>query len=260
MKKSYFIANWKMKLSPEESAELIDSIKKKIKKYQNQVEIIFCPSFVGLQPCAQALKKTQLSLGAQDVFWQDRGSFTGEVAPGDLVDLGCQYVILGHSERRKNLGETNEMVNKKLLTCLRYNLIPIVCIGETLEDRQEGKEILAIEKQVQECFKDLTGESSQEIIVCYEPPWAISDNLGAREITITDVEQITEVIAQNLTEVVSVDFLESNFHFIYGGSVDSSNLNNFFQIAKIEGGLVGAASLKAEEIVTMVQLLAQAKK
>lgn len=256
MKKFYFIANWKMKLSPEGSVELISETKKKLKKFQDQVEVIFCPSFLALSACAQALKGTKLHLGAQNVFWQDRGSCTGEVAPEDLVRVGCQYVILGHSERRKNLAETNEMVNKKLLACLRHKLIPIVCLGETLQERQEGKEALVLEKQVQECFKNIVLESDQQLIVCYEPVWAISDNLGAREITIDDVEQMTQMIIQNLSEVVSVDFLEKNFHFIYGGSVDSSNLNNFLLVDKIEGGLVGAASLKAEEIIAMVKILA----
>lgn len=256
MKPRYFIANWKMKLSPDASVKLLKALAPKVKKFGQKVELIFCPGFVALAGCTQAVKGTALKLGAQDVFWVDKGSFTGEVSPLDLQTIGCQYVILGHSERRKHLGETDAMVNKKIVACLKHGLTPIVCVGENWEQRQEGQATLTLEQQTRNCFQNIMLKNQQQLIICYEPVWAISDNLGERQISAADVEPMVEVIKQGLYEVLSVDQVESSCHFIYGGSVDSGSLNNFLQLDTIEGGLVGAASLEAEEVVAMVKILA----
>lgn len=249
MNKFLVIANWKMNLDLKASVKLAREIKNN-KKLFKKAKLILCPTFISIERVGQAIKNTNIGLGAQDVFWSDGGSFTGEVSALMLKKIGCHYVILGHSERRSYLGESDEMINKKLKNVLANNLTPIVCVGEDWEERKSGKQNQIIKKQLSLAFKNIPAPQiarsafggktkSQKVIIAYEPIWAIGTGKPIKPL---DAVKMHKFIRNYLAK--KYPSLTKNFVIIYGGSVDKNNILKFTKEAEIEGALVGGASQK----------------
>ena len=248
--KPIIIANWKCNPTTlKEAKRLFDSIKRGLKNIKN-AEVVICPPFVYL-PYFLNSKSYILNpkIGAQDCFWEEKGAFTGEVSPKMLKDLGCDYVILGHSERRRYLGETDEMVNKKLKAAIIAGLRPILCVSS----RKRGKEGSSETKE--QLQKDLSGIKKSElknIIITYEPVWAISTTKGGAVVTSENTKEGKIFIKENLSKLFD-RFSAGKVKIIYGGSVDSTNIEGFIRIAKMDGVLIGVASLRPDDFIAAVK-------
>jgi len=240
-------------LNIEETVNLAKQLCNSLKGVNGKkAEIVFCPSFTALSTVNDLLKKinaTQFKLGAQDVFWQEKGAFTGEISPNMLEEAGCSYVIIGHSERRQNLGETDEIVNKKIKTVLKYNLTPIVCVGETYDERQKGIRDVVVARQVGSALEGTELFGVKRICIAYEPVWVIGTGQAVEP---EDAEHSHHIIREALFDLFPIDVVENYFNIIYGGSVDSANIKAFIDRENIDGVLVGGASLKADEFVKMI--------
>ncbi|MFA5047879.1 MAG: triose-phosphate isomerase [Patescibacteria group bacterium] len=247
MNKKIIIANWKMNLSPQEHLVMAETIKKGVVVSDNR-EVVLCPSFTSLSAVGEVLKRSSVQLGAQDAFWDEVGAYTGEESPKTLRELGCRYVIIGHSERRNFLGETDQMINKKLKAVLASGLRPVLCVGETLEERQAKKTDLVIFNQL---TKDLFGIhllDNEQVVIAYEPIWAI----GTGQTVMPDqAEQVFRVIRQNTIDLWPKLMANNNVRIIYGGSANENNYNNFIKLEHCAGFLVGTASLKAENFLAI---------
>jgi triosephosphate isomerase len=246
MNNRYVIANWKMNLSLNESVQLAKKINIKLMKEIWQRQVIICPDFLSLFPVSSALEKSKLKLGAQDVFWQEQGSYTGEVSIKNLNQLNVSTIILGHSERRTIMNETSKMVNRKLKLTLKYNFNPVVCVGENEEIRNKGKEKSFLKKQLKETLGGLKLEKAQEIIIAYEPIWAIGTgkNMPAKEI-----KEMLSFIKEEIINLYNKSLVNKNFVFIYGGSVNTNNIKEISKYSQIQGVLVGGASLKLSSFI-----------
>lgn len=255
MEQKYIIANWKMNLPVSESVALAKQIRKKIKKSRlpKELEIVLCPSFESLVPVNEVIDSSRLALGAQDIFWQERGAFTGEVSPVMLTEAGCQYVIIGHSERRKHLGETNEMINRKISAALAGDLIPILCVGESMTERSEQRHNLCVMTQVLEGLSGIKLKDGQQIIIAYEPVWVIGTG---QAIDSQEASRMASVIRQTLIDLWPLDVVKKQTVIIYGGSVDAQNIKQFMDVELIQGALVGGASLEAEKFVDLLEATA----
>ncbi|MFA5029638.1 MAG: triose-phosphate isomerase [Patescibacteria group bacterium] len=249
-KKPIFIANWKMNLASSESLELAQNLKQRLKDMPTEKEVVICPAFTSLFPVGEILKGTNLVLGAQDVFWETAGSFTGEISPVYLKDLGCQYVIVGHSERRQNLGETDEMINKKVLACLDNGLTPVLCVGENLSERQEGSTGNKILRQLTRALAGVDLVEQEKLVIAYEPVWAISPGPHA---TAEETGEVLSIIKQSLRDLFPLTIINNNIRLIYGGSMEADLLGDFSSQELVEGFLVGQASLSAEEFIKLVE-------
>jgi triosephosphate isomerase len=236
MNKSLIIANWKCNpLTAKDAETLFDSVKKGIKNTKN-VEVIICPPFVYLGSLSG------LTMGAQDCFWEEKGPFTGEVSATMLKELGCKYIIVGHSERRKYFNETDETVNKKVKAVLNEKLTPILCVGETEEERKRGEAEKRVKSQITAALKDCSGD----FVLAYEPVWAIGTGNSCG---IEDARQMSLFIRK----VFSETGISSAIKILYGGSVNSANAAGYIKEAGFQGLLVGGASLVAEEFIRLVK-------
>jgi triosephosphate isomerase len=245
--KTLIVANWKMNPQTlQEARELFDSVKEGVKDVKN-AEIIICPPFTFISNLKSEI--SNLKLGAQDCFWEEKGAFTGEVSPTILKDSGCEYVILGHSERRRHLGETDEMVNKKLKAVLKVGLKPILCIGSTERGKKGRKEM---EIHLKGALAGMEKSEVMKIIFTYEPVWAISTTKGGEVATPENTKEGKVFIKEILAELFSED-VAREAKVIYGGSVDSQNVEGFIKAAEMDGVLIGAASLRPDDFVAAVK-------
>ena len=215
--------------------------------------MVLCPSFTALAALHGFLEEenpANFKIGSQDIFWEEKGSYTGEVSSKMLKEAGCHYAIVGHSERRTNLGETDVMVNKKVKACLENDLTPIICVGETLEERQKGIRDVRVARQTSEALRGVELFGNKKIIIAYEPVWVIGTGQAVEP---EDAEHSHKMIRETLLELFPADVLEKHFRIIYGGSIDSGNIKDFTEKENIGGVLVGGASLKAGEFVKMIK-------
>ena len=240
MRKKIVAGNWKMNMTPAKAVELIDSLKNEINS--NEVDVVVCPPFVCLPAVLEAVKGTNIAVGAQNMHFEENGAYTGEIAPSMLVELGVKYVIIGHSERRQYFAETDQTVNKKTLKALEHGLVPVVCVGESLEERQQGVTIDLVRLQTKIALKDVTAEYAKKVVIAYEPIWAIGTGMTA---TSAQAEEVCAAIRQVIAEVYSKEVADE-VRVQYGGSVNGGNANELFNMGNIDGGLVGGASLKPE--------------
>jgi len=263
MKKPIIIANWKMQLSFKEAKFLAKEILSRIKKKQKErrfkdFDIVLCPPFMSIAEVAKIFAKKEkskesvLSCGAQDCFWEEKGGFTGEISPLVIKELGCRYVILGHSERRQFLGETDEMVHKKVKTAVSLGIIPVICVGETREERDKGLKEHAVFTQVSRALEGINLRANQKIVIAYEPVWVIGTG---QAIDPQEAEYMAKVILQRAIDTYPLPIVHNNIRIIYGGSVDSASIRSFLNQETINGILVGSASLRAEEFVKMCELM-----
>jgi triosephosphate isomerase len=243
--------NWKMNTTVAEAAELIKAMKKRLNSITG-VEKVLCPPFVSLTAVGDLIKGTSIRLGAQNMHYESSGAYTGEVSPAMLAGL-CDFVILGHSERRAMFGDTDQVVNMKLKAALAISLTPIVCVGESLEQNEAGETIEVVTKQVKAAFDGV--ESPEGAIIAYEPIWAIGTGKAARGEQANAISGIIRSVAAQLYD----DTIASQMRIQYGGSVTSANTAEFIGQPEIDGALVGGASLKAAEFIGIVEQTAKIK-
>lgn len=248
MRKPMVAGNWKMNKTAEQARSLISELLPGLQEI-TAVEKVVCPPATALMSVATALAGTNIGVGAQNMYWENSGAFTGELAPS-MVKEFCQYVILGHSERRSYFGETDQSVNKKLKAALATGLIPIVCIGETLNENESGKTAEVVTRQIREGLKEINLELAKQIVIAYEPIWAIGTGKAASGEGANRV--LLEYIRPTLRVVFNED-IASSIRILYGGSVTSANAAEFFSQTEIDGALVGGASLKPAEIIPITK-------
>jgi triosephosphate isomerase len=248
MRKPIIAGNWKMNKTIGEALELVNSLKGMLADVTD-VEIVVAPPFTALQAVGETIKGTNIRLAAQDMFWEESGAYTGEISPLMLKDVGCQYVIIGHSERRGYFGETNETVNRKVKTAHRYGLKPIVCVGERLEERESGVTKDVVRDHVVNGLKGLSEEEMLNTVIAYEPVWAIGTGKTA---TPQQAQEVHEFIRGLLKEMFS-DKVAEQVRIQYGGSIKPENIAGLMAQPDIDGGLVGGASLKADSFAKIVK-------
>jgi len=246
MRRPIIAGNWKMYNTPSKTRALIEELKPQVAG--SRPEVVVCPPFVCLPAAKEALAGTDIKLGAQDVYWESEGAYTGEVSPEMLKEVGVEYVIIGHSERRQYFHETDETVNKKTLFTLKNGLIPIVCVGETLEQREKGITMELVEKQITAGLADLNGVDPDRLVIAYEPVWAIGTGRTASS---KDADEVIRFIRQVLGKMFTREFADK-VRILYGGSVKADNAAELMNMPDIDGGLVGGASLKAKEFSRIV--------
>lgn len=247
MRKPLMAGNWKMNKNVAQSLALAKAIKEGVKDVSD-VEVLICPTFVSLCAVNQEINNTNVKLGAQNLFWENSGAFTGEISAPMIKDVGCSYVIVGHSERRQYFGETDECVNKKTKAALANGLIPIVCVGETLQQREANETLKVIERQVKEGLKELTPQEAKIIVLAYEPVWAIGTGKTA---TGDQAQEVIGFIRKVYSQVYGD--IGQEIRILYGGSVKPDNISELMKKPDIDGGLVGGASLDADSFVKLVK-------
>ncbi len=240
MRKKIVAGNWKMNMTPAKAVELIESLKNEINS--QEVEVVVCPPYVCLPAVLDAVKGTNIGVGAQNMYFEESGAYTGEIAPSMLVELGVKYVIIGHSERRQYFAETDVTVNKKVLKAIEHNLVPILCVGESLDEREQGVTIDLVRLQTKVALKDVKAEDAKKVVIAYEPIWAIGTGKTA---TSAQAEEVCKAIREVVAEVYGNEVADE-VRVQYGGSVNGGNANELFNMGNIDGGLVGGASLKPE--------------
>ncbi len=248
--KPIILANWKMNLSVSQSIKLAKSLAKSLAKV-DKVEVVLMPSFSALASVKKVMGK-KMSLGAQNVFWKEPGAFTGEESASSLKELGVRYILIGHSERRAYLKESDEMVAVKTLTALAHNLTPVICVGETFTQRQQGQKDVIITRQVEQALKAIILKPTQEIIIAYEPVWVIG---SGHAVNPEEANHTARVIKNILLKLFPPSQVNKQFRIIYGGSVNSHDVKDFVPSLLLSGVLVGGASLKAPEFTSLVKAL-----
>lgn len=240
MRKKIIAGNWKMNKTPQQAAEFCALMKDKASS--DTVDVVFCVPFVDLYPALEALKGSTIAVGAQNMYFEDSGAYTGEISASMLKEMGVEYVVLGHSERREYFGETDEMVNKKVKKALATELTPIMCCGETLAQREAGITIEWIRTQIKCGLADISAEDAPKVVIAYEPIWAIGTGVTASS---EQAQEVCHAIRIVLGELYG-DSVAEAMRIQYGGSVNGKNAAELFAMADIDGGLVGGASLKEE--------------
>ncbi len=240
-----------------EAIELANGLKRELFKLDfAAVDVVVCPPFTALSEVAEVLSESDIGLGAQDMYWQEEGAFTGEVSALMLKDAGCQYLIIGHSERRQFFAETSETVNKKLKTALKHGLTPIVCVGENLAEREAGKTFEVIQEHIKNGLVDISLEDMYKTVIAYEPVWAIGTGKTA---TAEQAQEVHKYIRDLLRKMYDADLSES-VRIQYGGSVKPENIAELVANPDVDGALVGGASLKIETFTAIVSKASEVKK
>jgi triosephosphate isomerase len=248
MRKKLIVGNWKMNMLRKEARGLARRLTEVLKSLTN-IDIVIAPPYTSLEVVYQIVRGTNIQMAAQDVFWEESGAFTGEVSPYMLMDCGCGWVIIGHSERRGVLGETDDMVRRKIKASIEAGLISILCVGETLEDREKGRTMKVVEGQIKNGLKDSNLHNPNKITVAYEPIWAIGTGKNATPEEADRVQGfIREIINSNFSK------LGDEIRILYGGSVTPQNIKELLYSSNVDGALVGGASLKADSFSRIVQL------
>lgn len=248
MRKPIVAGNWKMNKTCAEAIDLVGGLVRELADVTH-VDIVVCPPFTALKVVSQAIAETNIDLGAQNMHWEKRGAYTGEISPEMLRELFCHYVILGHSERRQHFGETDEMINRKVHAALEANLHPIVCVGERLEERDAGRTMQVVETQVRGSLAGLTKTQWLNVVVAYEPVWAIGTGRNATPDQAQEVQQFIRGLIAEMAD----SHVAAAVRIQYGGSIKPENAAELFSQPDIDGGLVGGASLEARSFIEIVR-------
>lgn len=240
MRRKIIAGNWKMNKTPKETVKLIEELKPLVET--QEADVVFCVPAISLQTAIEAVKGSNIKIGAQNMYFEESGAYTGEIAPNMLTDIGVKYVIIGHSERREYFAETNETVNKKVLKAFEHNIIPIICCGESLTQREQGVTIDLIRQQVKVAFLNVSAKDAKRAVIAYEPIWAIGTGKVA---TTEQAQEVCAAIRACIGEIYDKDTADE-IRIQYGGSVSAESANELFTQSDIDGGLVGGASLKAD--------------
>ena len=239
-RKRLVAGNWKMNMTPQEGHDFAKGLAPKLNA--EKCDVAFCVPFVDIAIVANAVAGTGVAVGAQNMYFEEKGAFTGEISPAMLVNAGVKYVIIGHSERRQFFGETDETVNKKLHKAIEHGLVPIVCVGESLEQREENITIELVRMQMKAAFYGVSAVAAKGCVVAYEPIWAIGTGKTA---TSEQAEEVCAAIRNCIKEIYD-ESVACVVRVLYGGSVSGANAKELFAMENIDGGLVGGASLKDE--------------
>ncbi len=239
-RKKIIAGNWKMNMTPSEAVKLIETLKPLVKT--DDADVVFCVPAIDIIPALEAAKGTNIEIGAENMYFEEKGAYTGEIAPAMLTDVGVKYVIIGHSERREYFAETNETVNKKVLKAFEHGITPIVCCGETLTQREQGVTMDFIRQQVKIAFLGVTAEQAKTAVIAYEPIWAIGTGKTA---TTEQAQEVCGGIRKCIAEIYDEATAEA-IRIQYGGSVNAKTAPELFVQPDIDGGLVGGAALKPD--------------
>lgn len=257
MRKTIIAGNWKMYKTIGEAIELANGLKRGLFELgPDVIDIVLCPPFTALSEVAEVIAESNIKLGAQDCYWQDEGAFTGEVSCKMIKDAGAGYVIIGHSERRQYFGETNETVNKKIGAALKSGLLPIVCVGETLAEREKNLTFHVLDDHIKNGLKNVSEEDMPKIVIAYEPVWAIGTGKTA---TSLQAEEAHSYIRGILVKMYNQE-ISSEVRIQYGGSVKPENIAELMKQPDVDGALVGGASLKIESFADIVKKAGEIKK
>ena len=240
MRRKIIAGNWKMNKTPSEAVALINELKPLVAN--DEVDVVFCVPAISIIPAMEAAKGTNINIGAENMYYEESGAYTGEIAPNMLTDVGVKYVIIGHSERREYFAETDETVNKKVLKAIEHGITPIVCCGESLTQREQGITIDLIRQQIKIAYLNVTAEQAKETVIAYEPIWAI----GTGKVATSDqAQEVCAAIRVYISEIYDQATAEA-IRIQYGGSVTADSAAELFSQPDIDGGLVGGASLKPD--------------
>ena len=239
-RKKIIAGNWKMNMTPSEAVKLVEELKPLV--VNDEVDVVFCVPAIDIIPAMEAAKGTNIQIGAENMYFEEKGAYTGEISPNMLVDAGVKYVIIGHSERREYFAETDETVNKKVLKAFEHGLTPIICCGETLTQREQGITLDWIRQQIKIAFQNVTAEQAKTAVIAYEPIWAIGTGKTA---TTEQAQEVCADIRKCIAEIYD-DATAAEIRIQYGGSVNAGNAAELFAKPDIDGGLVGGASLKPD--------------
>lgn len=251
MRTPLIVGNWKMNKTASEAANFVRELSDRLSTFSKTVELVIAPPFTALESARVALSPSStIQLGAQNMFWEDQGAYTGEVSAPMLKDLGCRYVILGHSERRTLFSEQNDGIHKKIRAALKHGLRPILCIGESLEQRERGTTDTVLTQQLQAGLSGLTAETMTSVTVAYEPVWAIGTGKSA---TVDQAVSAHQTIRQFLT-TISSSAAADTIRILYGGSVTPQNIESLLSSDQIDGALIGGACLQVDSFATIVTL------
>lgn len=250
MRKPIMAGNWKMNMLKAEAKALVEGLLESVKGVTD-VDIVVCPTYTALAKVNKHISDTNIKLGAQNVYWEEKGAFTGEISPLMLKDTGVEYVIIGHSERRQYFGETDQTINKRAQACYKNGLTPIICCGELLEERESGKTDQVITTQIKGCLEGLNADDVAKSIIAYEPVWAIGTGKTASPDQAQDVHAlirglVKEMLGQSVADAVRIQ---------YGGSVNAANVDELMAKPDIDGALVGGAALKADSFARIVNFV-----
>ena len=240
--------NWKMYKDINEAAQLANDIKREVFDVDN-VDIVICPPFVDLSETRDIVQESNVGLGAQNCYWEPEGAYTGEISLPMLKSAGCDYVIIGHSERRKYFGETDETVNSKVSAVIKAGIVPIMCVGETLEEREAGKTLDVVKEQVTGGLKGLDEAFIDPLVIAYEPVWAI----GTGKTATPDQAQEVHAMIRGLLKELYSDNCSDSKRILYGGSVNPDNIEVLMSEEDIDGGLIGGASLKSDGFADIIK-------
>jgi triosephosphate isomerase len=239
-RKKIIAGNWKMNKTPSEAVALIEELKPLVQN--DDVDVVFCVPAIDIIPAVEATKGTNIKIGAENMYFEESGAYTGEIAPNMLVDAGVKYVVIGHSERREYFAETDETVNKKVLKALEHGITPIICCGESLTQRKQGIYIEWIAMQIKIAFQNVTADQAKNCVIAYEPIWAIGTGETATD---DQAEEVCAAIRKVIGEVYDEATAEA-IRIQYGGSMNAGNAASLLAKSDIDGGLVGGASLKKD--------------
>jgi triosephosphate isomerase len=239
-RKKIIAGNWKMNMTPSQAVELVNTLKPLV--VNDDVDVVFCVPAIDIIPAVEAAKGSNINIGAENMYFEEKGAFTGEISPAMLDDAGVKYVIIGHSERREYFAETDETVNKKVLKAFEHGITPIICCGESLTQREQGVTIDFIRQQIKIAFLNVSAEQAAAAVIAYEPIWAIGTGKVA---TTEQAQEVCKAIRECIAELYG-DVTAEAIRIQYGGSVSASSAPELFAQADIDGGLVGGASLKPD--------------
>ncbi len=240
MRKKIIAGNWKMNMTPSEAVKLVEELKPLV--VNDEVDVVFCVPAIDIIPVTEAAKGSNIQVGAENMYFEEKGAFTGEISPAMLTDAGVKYVVLGHSERREYFAETNESVNKKMKKAFEHGITPIMCCGESLEQREQGVTMDFIRQQVKVGFLGVTADQAKTAVIAYEPIWAIGTGKTA---TTEQAQEVCKGIRDCIAEIYDQATADA-IRIQYGGSVNAATAPELFAQPDIDGGLVGGASLKPD--------------
>lgn len=252
MRRKLIAGNWKMNNTNKAALELVKQLKDLVKDVKDR-DIMIAPTFTCLSDVCNAIKGSNIKLGAQNLYFEEKGAFTGQISADMLLAVGCEYVIIGHSECRDIFGEKDELINKKVKRALDKNLVPVLCVGEHLEEREKGITSNIVSSQVKEAFKGLSEAEAKKVVIAYEPVWAIGTGKTA---TPKDADDVHKTIRDTLKSIYNESVAEGMI-ILYGGSVNEKNADDLLNMPNIDGALVGGASLVADKFARIVNYIAK---
>ncbi len=250
MRRFLIAGNWKMNCGPVDAAELLEGLKNAKNEVAEEVDVLVCPPFVSLGMSVNYLQDTDIHVGAQNIHFEDNGAFTGEISASMLTECGCSFVIIGHSERREYFGETDSSVNKKIKKALAFDLVPVLCVGESLDQRKQDIHFDLVKNQVTAALEDISGNEALDVVIAYEPIWAIGTGETASKEQAQEMHAHIRGVVADLYDQDTAD----EIRILYGGSMKPANAEELLNQPDVDGGLIGGASLKADSFAEIISI------